>query len=258
VDTEQPDPAAASAFYGSLLGWELEPAAPGAAYLIARLDGEDVAAIAPSEHGQPAAWNTSIAVDDAGVAAAAVAEGGGAVLAGPEDAGPEGRLALCADPRGARFRLRQARRRAGAQRVNAPGTWNFSDLRTGDPAAASAFYGPLFGWQVDDLGFAAMIRRPGYGDHLAATVDPGIRGRQDDVGAPPGFEDAIGWIVAAGDGPDRWHVTFSVADRDDAVARAVALGASVLSSEDTDWTRHAEIRDPQGAVLTLSQFTPPS
>ena len=103
-----------------------------------------------------------------------------------------------------------------------------------------------------------MIRRPGYGDHLEATVDPGIRERQQRDAAPPGFEDAIGWVAGTGGAPDHWHVTFSVADRDDAVERAEALGAAVLTSEDTQWTRHAEIRDPQGAILTLSQFTPPS
>jgi uncharacterized protein len=31
----------------------------------------------------------------------------------------------------------------------------------------------------------------------------------------------------------------------------------VISSDDTEWTKSALIRDPQGAELTLSQFTPP-
>lgn len=263
VDTEQPDPAAARSFYGALFGWGFEEAAPGVTYWIARLDGRAVAAIAPPANGQPVAWNTYIAVDDADAAAAALGAAGGVVFAGPADVGAAGegragRFAICADPRGARFRLWQAGRRHGAQVANAPGTWNFSDLRTAEPAIASTFYAPLFGWEIDDLGFASMIRRPGYGDHLAATVDPGIHERQADVGAPPGFEDAIAWVAAAGDAPDHWHVTFAVADRDDAVARAESLGATVLESEDTQWTRHAEIRDPQGAILTLSQFTPPS
>ena len=38
---------------------------------------------------------------------------------------------------------------------------------------------------------------------------------------------------------------------------AERLGAVVISSDDTDWTKTALIRDPQGAELTLSQFTPP-
>jgi uncharacterized protein len=261
VDTEQPDPEAACAFYGALFGWTFEDAMPPGApghYFIAKLGGRDAAAIAPPEHDQPVAWNTYVAVDDADATAAAVTEAGGAVPAGPQDAGPGGRYAVCADPRGARFRLWQARRRLGAQVANEPGAWNFSDLRTGDVGIAGTFYAPLFGWELEDLGFATMIRRPGYGDHLAATVDPGIHERQAGVNAPPGFADAIAWVASAGDGPDRWHVTFSVADRDDSVATAERLGATVLSSEDTYWTKHAEVRDPQGAELTLSQFTPPA
>ncbi len=41
------------------------------------------------------------------------------------------------------------------------------------------------------------------------------------------------------------------------VDAARGLGATVISSEDTEWTRTALIRDPQAAELTLSQFTPP-
>ena len=140
------------------------------------------------------------------------------MLRGPEDAGPGGRYAICADPRGARFRLWQANRRLGAQAVNEPGTWNFSDLRTAGPTLTRRFYAALFGWELEDMGFAAMLRRPGYGDHLEATVDPGIRARQQAVSAPPGFEDAIAWIAPAGEGADHWHVTFAVADRDEAAA----------------------------------------
>jgi predicted enzyme related to lactoylglutathione lyase len=260
VDTEQPDPEAACAFYGGLFGWTFEDAMPSGApghYFVAKLGGRDAAAIAPPENGRPAAWNTYVAVEDADATAAAIAQAGGEILASPQDAGPGGRSAICADPRGARFRLWQARKRPGAQVANEPGAWNFSNLHTGDPGLAGAFYAPLFGWEVADLGFATMLRRPGYGDHLASTVDPGILERQADVGAPPGFADAIAWVARAGDGPDHWHVTFSVRDRDDAVGTAERLGATVLSSEDTAWTRHAVIRDPQGAELTLSQFSPP-
>jgi uncharacterized protein len=103
-----------------------------------------------------------------------------------------------------------------------------------------------------------MIRRPGYGDHLEATVDPDIRSRQAEHGIPPGFEDAIGWLAPADPPePEHWHVTFTVEDRDASVALAERLGATVDSAEETMWTRHAQIRDPQGAALTLSQFTPP-
>jgi predicted enzyme related to lactoylglutathione lyase len=144
------------------------------------------------------------------------------------------------------------------QATNEPGAWNFSDLHTRDADAAIAFYTAAFGWEFDDVGFATMIRRPGYGDHLEATIDPDIRARQSGVG-PPGFEDAIAWLATPrADEPANWHVTFTVADRDQTAADAERLGAHVVSHEDSDWTRTALIRDPQGAVFTASQFTPPS
>ena len=57
--------------------------------------------------------------------------------------------------------------------------------------------------------------------------------------------------------PEHWQVTFAVADRDASVAIAEGLGATVLTSDDSEWTRTATIREPQGAELVLSQFTPP-
>ncbi|SOD98924.1 VOC family protein [Blastococcus haudaquaticus] len=259
IDTEQPDPAEAARFYAGLFGWTLTdvvpPDAPGS-YLLATLDGQDVAAIGPGA-GTPT-WNTYVAVDDADATSARVPGLGGAVTAGPEDAGPGGRAASCIDPAGAAFRLWQPRRRLGAQLTNAPGAWNFSDLHTPDREGALAFYGALFGWVTMDLGQDAgtMIQVPGYGDHLAATVDPGIHERQ--ASAPPGFADVIGGLVGLESGESaRWTVTFTVADRDDSAATAERLGATVLTRPDDEWTRNALVRDPQGAEFTISQFTPP-
>lgn len=259
VDTEQEDVEAAQSFYGSLFGWTFEdampPDAPGT-YLIASLNGQDVAAIGPGD-GQ-AAWNTYIAVDDADASAAAVTAAGGAITADPEDAGPGGRSAGCTDPEGIAFRLWQPRRRLGAQLVNAPGAWNFSNLRTDDRDAALAFYTTVFGWVMHDFDqdADAMIAVPGLGDHLAASSDPSIYERQ--AGAPPGFADVIaGFEPTDEDERAHWHVIFSVADRDASVASADRLGATVLSTADTKWARVAALRDPQGAEFSVSQFTPP-
>jgi hypothetical protein len=261
IDTEQPDVEAAVEFYAGLFGWTFEdvmpPGAPGR-YLIAKLDGQDVGGLASVQEG-PAVWSTYIAVEDADAAVQRLLDAGAKVLSPPADAGEGGRSAALTDPEGAQFRIWQAMRRLGAQVANLPGSWNFSDLRTPDPSAAITFYEQAFGWQVDDLGFGLMIRRPGYGDHLEATVDPGIRARQSVLAAPPGFEDAIAWIAtSAPDEPPHWHVSFTVADCDRTVLEAERLGAKVIGQSDTEWTRTALIRDPQGAEFTASQFTPPS
>jgi uncharacterized protein len=260
IDTEQPDLQAASRFYSGLFGWALTDAAPpgpSGPYRIATLDGQDAAAIVATSAGA-AAWNTYVAVDDADATAAAVSAAGGTVVSAPTDAGPAGRTAACTDPAGAGFRLWQARGRLGAQVTNTPGAWNFSDLHTPDRDAAMAFYTPLFGWRAADLeqGAGTMLQVPGYGNHLAATVDPGIYERQ--ASAPPGFADVIGGLAITGPGEvARWHVTFTVADRDDSAATAERLGATIVTPSDDLWTRNALVRDPQGAEFTISQFTPP-
>jgi predicted enzyme related to lactoylglutathione lyase len=261
IDTEQQDVEAAATFYGDLFGWTFEDAMPPgmpSRYLIATLEGADVCAIAgPGD--EPASWRTYIAVDDADAAVDRLVAAGATMRSAPANHGDDGRGAVLTDPEGIAFRIWQARRRAGAQVVNAPGAWNFSDLHASDPRVAIAFYEKAFGWQADDLGFATMVRRPGYGDHLEATVDPDIRSRQAGVHVPPGFEDAIAWVATTGpDEAPRWHVSFAVADRDQTAAAAERLGAQVLRRDDTAWRSTALIRDPQGAEFTASQFTPPS
>ena len=120
VDTSQPDAEAAAAFYSSLFGWDLEDAMPpGSAgkYLIARLHGGDVAAIASLPEGTPpmATWNTYVWVESADEAAAKVLEAGGRVVMDPFDVIGAGRMAVCTDPEGAAFRVWQAKEHKGAR-----------------------------------------------------------------------------------------------------------------------------------------------
>jgi predicted enzyme related to lactoylglutathione lyase len=266
VDVTVDDVGAAQDFYGRLFGWTFTQATPPGIpvqYVIAQLDGQDVAGVGgPAEPtGSPSGvWSTYVAVDDLEATIAAVEAAGGRVVAPVEQAGEGGRNATVTDPTGVRISLWQAERRLGAQVANTPGAWNFSDLHAADPTASRPFYEQVFGWVFVDLAqgdtaSGTMIQVPGYGDHLAATVDPGIHERQ--AMAPPGFADVIGGIVPAGEDDPHWHVTFTVADRDESASLAESLGATVLSRDDTGWTRQATIRDPQGAVFTASQFTPP-
>jgi predicted enzyme related to lactoylglutathione lyase len=261
IDTEQADTEAATRFYGGLFGWTFSNAMPADApgvYLIAQLDGEDAAAIGSTEDRDAAAsWSTYIAVDDADATAAAIEAAGGTVVVAPADAGPAGRVAACADPQGAEFRIWQAGERLGAQAVNGPSAWSFSDLHTTDPDAAKRFYSTVFGWEYHDFGATveAMIAVPGYGEHLASTNDPDIYERQ--VGAPPGFADVIGAIehTAEGEAP-RWTVKFGVVDRAASVEKVQQLGGTLLGTDDQVWALLAHVRDPQGAELTLSEYHP--
>ena len=253
VDVEVPDLAVAESFYGGLFGWSVEQVGPG--YAIAKLDGQDVAGIA-NGRATPA-WNTYVAVDDADDAAARVRAHGGQVLAGP-DAG-RGRPIR---------RLRRPGRRAVPALAGRPAPRCPDGQRAGSlelqrparrrPGAAAAFYGSVFGWAVDDLGFATMIRRPGYGDHLAATIDPGIHERQAGVVRASRLRgrDRLARAGPAGRAAPLARVVHGRRPGRDRRRRRAARG-TVLRRTDTGWTREALVRDPQGASFTASQFTPP-
>ena len=262
VDTSQPDPEAAVAFYRGLFGWEFEdvmpPGSPGK-YFMARLHGGDVAAVGSLPEGAPpvAMWNTYVWVASADEAAAKVVEAGGRTLTEPFDVLDSGRMAVFADPEGAVFSVWQAGRHKGAQIVNEAGSLNFNGLNTRDAEAAKRFYGSVFGWRTLTIGGNELWTLPGYGDHLEER-DPGLRARTAEYGAP-GFEDVVASINPIGDDqqdvPAHWSVTFAVDDADAIAARAAELGGSVLAPPfDAPWVRVTVIADPQGASFTASKF----
>lgn len=272
IDSAQPDPQAATRFYGELFGWEFEdrvPAGAPARYFIAALDGAVVGAIGSARDDSPPtpAWSTYIAVDSADEAADRVRSAGGVVVTEPFDVFDAGRTAVFADPQGAVFSVWQPGQRRGAEVVNAPGSWNWSNLNTRDPEGARDFYAAVFGWEPSDISFGAstatMWRRPGYADTLE-QLDPGVRERHAESGAPEGFSDAIGWMLEMnGDESDdvapHWGVTFAVDGTDEAAARAAQLGGTVVVAPfDSGPTRVAVVRDPQGATFSISTYAPRS
>jgi len=255
VDTTQPDPEAAVAFYGALFGWQFEDVMPPespARYFVARLGGGDVAAVTTQPEGGQTAWNTYIWVADADETAAKVREAGGRVLSEPMDVGEAGRMAVCADPAGAAFSIWQPNRHRGATVVNEPGSVNFNDLHTNDAEGARAFYGAVFGWELLNGGMWAL---PAYGDFLEER-NPGTRERVAQFGGPSRFEEVVATLLRI-DGPARWGVTFAVEDADATAARAAELGGTVLIAPvDAPWVRTTVIADPQGATFTASKFVP--
>jgi predicted enzyme related to lactoylglutathione lyase len=265
IDTSQPDPRAAVAFYGDLFGWDLEDVMPPDSpmrYFMARLPGGDVGAVASQPDGVsgPAVWNTYIWVDDADEAAAKVREAGGAVIMEPGDVGESGRMAVFTDPEGAAFNVWQPQTHRGAAVVNEHGSLNFNDLHTRDLDGAAAFYRAVFGWDLLKLGDAGMWALPAYGDFLEART-PGLRERIAEMGAPPRFEEVVASAnpipADQPDVPAHWGVTFAVDDADAIAARAAELGGQVVAPPfDAPWVRTTIIRDPQGATFTASKFVP--
>jgi uncharacterized protein len=271
VDTGQPDPEAAVEFYGGLFGWEFEdrmPADSPGRYFVAQLRGRDVAAVGsqPEQAPPTPGWNTYVWVDSADDTTAKVKAAGGNALMEPFDVLDAGRMAVLTDPEGAVFCVWQAKEHKGAQLVNEPGTWNFSELNTRDPEGAKAFYGTVFGWEAETLdygdGQTTMWRLPGYGDFLERR-DPDLRRRMAADGAPEGFEDAVAWLIPMtsdqypDDVPPHWNVTFAVDDADAVADRAAKLGGQVrVPPFDAPFVRMTVVSDPQGAAFTASKYVP--
>src|SRR6185436_3905740 len=140
VEALQADPRAAAAFYEGLMGWSfIGSEDPGEehdwSYLVARLDGSDVAGLGALPDGMAPSWVTHVRVERAEEAAERARAAGGTVVDGPIEADPAGAV-LCDW---------EADVSAGAERINEPGAWAMSALQTPDPERAAAFYGAVFG-----------------------------------------------------------------------------------------------------------------
>jgi predicted enzyme related to lactoylglutathione lyase len=237
VDVLVADPDAATAFYGDLFGWDFtDPGTNG--YRVARINGLDVAGLGHAQ-AMPS-WNTYIRVHSVDDAAERATEAGATLLLEPIDALPAGRLAVGIDPTGAAFALWEANEREGAQLINEAGTWTMSSLHSPDPAAASAFYGAIFGWVAEPLGPVTLFRLEGYVGGRAKQPIP-----RDVVAvmAPP--DDAI---------PPHWNVNLRVSDADITAEMTARLGGTVIAAPmDTPGFRSAVLADPQGAVFSVSQ-----
>lgn len=252
VESIQPDPEAAMAFYRGVFGWEFEgpgrmPGDPPGAYYVARVRGREVAGVASLPPAAPGpAWQTHVRVADAEETAERARDAGGQVVAAPFDVAPAGRMAVLADPAGAVFCAWQPRSRQGAQLVNEPAAWSMSQLATPDPAGAAAFYGAVFGWTTETFALGettiTMFRLPGY-----------VGGEPQQ----PVSREVVATMAPAEEGaPARWSVDFWVHDVDAAAERAAAGGgAALVPPFDFPIGRSAVLADPSGLAFSVSRMT---
>lgn len=233
VDLGTTDLQGAKRFYEGLLGWqaeEVETPDPGV-YLVARIDGRDVAGLHDHSQGGAHDWDSYIAVDDLDATLAAVDELGGAVEYGPHDIPGSARMATITDGGRARVCLWQPEGFTGARLVNETGTWTWSDLSTTAPDGAEAFYRDLFGWTFRELA-------PGY--HGISMGDL-----------------LIGGMRTMGQGQASWVPYFVIEDAEEAAARAGELGGRVVvPPTDVPAGRFVVAADPPGSVLGLVQMGP--
>jgi predicted enzyme related to lactoylglutathione lyase len=118
-----------------------------------------------------------------------------------------------------------------------PGTFVWPELSTTDQKGAVAFYTKLFGWDVDEQPIGptetySMFKLRGKNVGAAYTT------RKEEQGVPP-----------------HWGSYVSVANADETVKRAQALGAKVFAPpfDVMDAGRMAVLQDPTGAVFHLWQ-----
>jgi hypothetical protein len=263
VDTLQPDPGAAVAFYGELFGWEAKRSLPAdsprgalpAEYYMCRLRGRDVAAIGSQPSGaseRRPVWGVYVWVEDPEGTASRAAEAGGRVLFDPFDCLDGGRMAVISDPGGAVLGIWQPGVHRGAQLVNEPGAWSMSALKTRDPDGAKAFYGAVFGWEAEGFelggGEVALWRLPGY-----------VGGEPEQ----PVPRDVVATMAPMGDEiPDHvaphWSVDFWVDDVEAAAQTSARLGGSVVAPPNDipgAALRQAVVADPQGAAFSVTELT---
>jgi uncharacterized protein len=241
VDLGTPDIDAAAGFYAGLFGWQVPPAENienTGGYRRATKNGADVAGMMPlMQEGQPPAWATYVAVEDADATAAAVKEAGGDVLAEPMDVMDLGRMAIFADPTGAVFGIWQPATFPGAGIVNEHGALSWNELGTRDPDAAKAFYAAVFGWSFRDSEMGEM-----------GTYTEWLNG-EDSIG---GMMDVSGRMPD--EVPAHWLVYFAVENTDAAVETVKSSGGSVsFGPVDIPAGRFAMAADPPGAAFAVIQ-----
>ncbi|MEU3184233.1 VOC family protein [Streptomyces sp. NPDC006923] len=235
---------AAQDFYSAVLGWTYRHTSLGDEFTAALSDGTPVAgmgALAPSLQAA-VAWTPYFLVDDADAAAARVRERGATVAVGPL-AMKTGRAILSADPDGAVFGMWEGLIIPGwsVGRGSGP-AW--LELRTRDAFAAAIFYAGVLTWGSEAKASCEVRYEDGQvlvddGTHTVAALRGGAVESAPDPQIRP-----------------RWHVSFRVADVDDAVEAAMRAGGVVVAppatSRRSDSEREATLRDPDGGIFTVT------
>ena len=244
-----PDPAAAIAFYGAVVGWTAFdfPGEPAGSYSILSAGERGVGGVRRPGgecEGMAPGWLGYVAVQDTDAVAGAVAEAGGAILMPPADIPGVGRFALVADPGGAAFYLLRPQPQGDAPppplpEPGAAGTVGWHELcsESGEEAAFD-FYRSQFGWETFEL------------------MDMGPMGKYRIFGAEGA---AIGGMMDKPANIERggWSFYVNVHGIDAAADRVVACGGQVRMAPhqvpDGSWVLKAT--DPQGALFALVSTT---
>jgi predicted enzyme related to lactoylglutathione lyase len=237
VDLGTADLEAAKHFYTRLFGWTAETSGDDyGGYTTFLLNGLPVAGAGPLYgEGQPTAWSTYFATDDAYVIADRVEMAGGKVLVAPFDVMDQGRMAAFLDPAGAPFSVWEPGTMRGAELFDVPGSLTWNELNTRDIEGSKAFYRSVFGWSWRDssMGGLPYVVWENHGTTIC--------GMQPMVGDE--------WPI---DMPPHWMVYLAVHDCDISATDTLALGGRVLQPPtDLPIGRYAVLEDGQGGIFSI-------
>lgn len=230
----------AKGFYGDVLGWTFgETSSEFGNYTQAYADGKAVAAVVPPVPGQEGSsqWCLYFAARDAAATAARIRDNGGELLMEPMQVGDFGTMCLARDPGGVVFGLWQAGTYEGFEAMAEPGAYCWAEVFTREPEKSDAFFPAVFSYRskqledemdfrIYDLGERSVLGRMKMTDEFPPETPPYI------------------------------NVYFTVADCDEAVARATERGGVLrFGPMDTPFGRFAAISDPQGANFSVIDIT---
>jgi predicted enzyme related to lactoylglutathione lyase len=233
-------------FYGEVFNWKLDANDDG--YIHINAGDEMIGGMRQmgANEPQPTNWLGYVVVDDVAATVSTITNAGGKVYMPTTKMENVGTFAVTADPTGAVFApWKSARAEENVERQTMPKNFTFcwDELMSTDPAAASAFYEKVFGWNPRPMDMG--------GGMIYTLLDrPGIKNAKGDqasagglMKSPPGVPYSF------------WLAYVAVDDCDKVSERATRLGATVtVAPQDIpNVGRFACWLDPQGASIAVLQ-----
>jgi predicted enzyme related to lactoylglutathione lyase len=226
-------------FYSQLFGWTaLEPSPDFGGYWMFERAGAPVAGGMGSMGDLTAdnSWKPYFCTDDIDAALKRADAAGATIQAGAMAVADLGVQAVLSDPTGAVLGLWQAGTFGGFSVIGEAGAPSWFELQTNDPAAASAFYRDVLGYEFTKVVDTEEFR---YDTFRTAGTD-------EDLG---GLVDGSQWLPA---GAARWGIYWHVADARATAAQVTALGGTVRQGpDDTPYGVLVVVTDPAGAEFKL-------
>lgn len=238
VELSALDPRQAKKFYRTIFNWTVHEAESG--YLTFSKDSLPVAGVAPrtEDAPHPDMWLLYLMSEDLAADTEAAATAGAHIVRAPSTQEQAGHSSMLVDPTGALVGLWQPLDDDQFIAAGEHGTpvW-FELVSPRNFQAAKDFYATALGWQLHRV----------QEDYYTAQIEEA---------------DFLGLMNVEGQVPDQapayWAVHFGVADLTLACSQVVELGGEIAQAPtETPFGTSAVVLDPGGALLILTEVTPP-